>query len=621
MKEKLFLVLITISLLGLASSSPAQIGSKEDYCRNYANKTIEQVNERIKLEGSVPANDAVWSADWKLHYSWCMSGTTLAQCEAGIKKRQDWLDSERLQAGAAGQRPQVLPDPIPRPVRRPGVLPDPIPRPEEDREVLPDPIPRPAEEDFCRHYADAAIKQVNDRIRLTGSVPKNDKLWSTEWEDHHNWCMRVARDLSEARKKRQDWLSSHERPSPDPGMPQGSADFKTENNTDRAGMDYTSLWLEEPNPDLCQQACANAPKCKAYTYVKPGIQGPKARCWLKKAVPPARSNLCCVSGVKLASPAKTTPPPITGGGTYESNWLKSYCKEYADTALMQVQEMIDRTGSIPSSHPALWSKNWNNHYNWCMKNHRNCDGETKKRKDWLNSLPLTPNDVVAIAFETPDYDDNFNMKNELPKLIAWYRDGTFSRGDFLDFDRYTQRNGYALPKGKTPGDIVGMVSLARIGDKPYVITLFRDGSGCKGYPYSPCEQSILRLDDEHTGVLSHLQNVPLLYKDVVGLAGRVNPPLASDSTPSFAYYTYHKIGHVFTTYDSKWPKDPRFDTEWLKGDMYSLAAGYTPQDIVGMAMVQRDGTIVTYYRDGKASIGTWNQLSRDGKLYSYSIAK
>jgi hypothetical protein len=74
--------------------------------------------------------------------------------------------------------------------------------------------------------------------------------------------------------------------------------FSYEQDIDRPGEDYKYFDLYAPDYRLCMQACENDPKCKAYTYVKPGIQGPNARCWLKMSVPPARSNPCCISGVK-----------------------------------------------------------------------------------------------------------------------------------------------------------------------------------------------------------------------------------------------------------------------------------------------------------------------------------
>lgn len=71
-----------------------------------------------------------------------------------------------------------------------------------------------------------------------------------------------------------------------------------EYDTDRAGSDYKNFDLTQADPALCYASCNGEAKCKAWTYVKPGIQGPKVRCWLKTSVPLAKSNACCVSGVK-----------------------------------------------------------------------------------------------------------------------------------------------------------------------------------------------------------------------------------------------------------------------------------------------------------------------------------
>ena len=71
-----------------------------------------------------------------------------------------------------------------------------------------------------------------------------------------------------------------------------------EHNVDRTGGDYRNYELTEPRPELCRDACQNEGRCRAYTYVKPGIQGSKARCYLKQTVPPPNPNPCCVSGAK-----------------------------------------------------------------------------------------------------------------------------------------------------------------------------------------------------------------------------------------------------------------------------------------------------------------------------------
>ena len=77
-----------------------------------------------------------------------------------------------------------------------------------------------------------------------------------------------------------------------------------EQNTDRPGGDFTSFDLQPTIGGLgtlqsvCQNACVNTGSCRAWTLVKPGIQGPNARCWLKSSVPGKRSSGCCTSGVE-----------------------------------------------------------------------------------------------------------------------------------------------------------------------------------------------------------------------------------------------------------------------------------------------------------------------------------
>ena len=69
-----------------------------------------------------------------------------------------------------------------------------------------------------------------------------------------------------------------------------------EMDVDRPGQDIGSFDLPQPDPGLCLAACQANGQCRAFTFVKPGIQGGQARCWLKSAVaPPVRSS-CCISG-------------------------------------------------------------------------------------------------------------------------------------------------------------------------------------------------------------------------------------------------------------------------------------------------------------------------------------
>jgi len=71
-----------------------------------------------------------------------------------------------------------------------------------------------------------------------------------------------------------------------------------EPDVNRPGSDYRNFDLNKAKPIVCRQACLDdQPRCRAWTYVKPGSQGPKARCWLKDKVPPPMPDTCCTSGV------------------------------------------------------------------------------------------------------------------------------------------------------------------------------------------------------------------------------------------------------------------------------------------------------------------------------------
>ena len=71
---------------------------------------------------------------------------------------------------------------------------------------------------------------------------------------------------------------------------------------DRPGNDYLNFNLSKASALACETACNEDGKCMAWTYAKPGIVGPQARCFLKNPAPPPTPRSCCVSGVrKVAS--------------------------------------------------------------------------------------------------------------------------------------------------------------------------------------------------------------------------------------------------------------------------------------------------------------------------------
>jgi hypothetical protein len=72
---------------------------------------------------------------------------------------------------------------------------------------------------------------------------------------------------------------------------------------DRPGADFKNFDLAAADPNLCKTACdREGMQCQAWTFVRPGVQGPRARCWLKFTVPAAVTNNCCTSGVRFNQP-------------------------------------------------------------------------------------------------------------------------------------------------------------------------------------------------------------------------------------------------------------------------------------------------------------------------------
>lgn len=78
-------------------------------------------------------------------------------------------------------------------------------------------------------------------------------------------------------------------------------------DTDRPGIDYRRFSVPAADPAICENTCLDDPQCQAWTYVRPGVQGESAFCWLKSDVPTPRFDQCCISGTKERSPGLLSP--------------------------------------------------------------------------------------------------------------------------------------------------------------------------------------------------------------------------------------------------------------------------------------------------------------------------
>jgi hypothetical protein len=70
--------------------------------------------------------------------------------------------------------------------------------------------------------------------------------------------------------------------------------FPLEENRDRPGGDYAQQI--QPNATSCRTACAGDRTCQAFTFVKPHAGTSIGGCFLKRTVPAAVANSCCISG-------------------------------------------------------------------------------------------------------------------------------------------------------------------------------------------------------------------------------------------------------------------------------------------------------------------------------------
>ncbi len=71
-----------------------------------------------------------------------------------------------------------------------------------------------------------------------------------------------------------------------------------EYSIDRAGGDYRSFeTTASSHGKHCAEVCKAEPRCRAWTYRRPGYGTPTPRCYLKDVIKPPRHRPCCISGV------------------------------------------------------------------------------------------------------------------------------------------------------------------------------------------------------------------------------------------------------------------------------------------------------------------------------------
>lgn len=143
------------------------------------------------------------------------------------------------------------------------------------------------------------------------------------------------------------------------GVVKRAGDALFEQNTNRRGADYANFDLPQAVPELCYERCRGDARCLAWTFVKPGVQGASARCWLKTPAPAPAADTCCISGAiagRVAPPPPPPPtpppppprPPVGTGGDYMVSVATPSVRPYARI------EITFRRPASRASHPQDW---------------------------------------------------------------------------------------------------------------------------------------------------------------------------------------------------------------------------------------------------------------------------
>ena len=75
--------------------------------------------------------------------------------------------------------------------------------------------------------------------------------------------------------------------------------FQLEFNTDRPGGDYAQS--AKATPESCRADCSSDLNCQAFTFVKPPTGSSVGHCFLKRTVPTAVGNTCCISAKRKSA--------------------------------------------------------------------------------------------------------------------------------------------------------------------------------------------------------------------------------------------------------------------------------------------------------------------------------
>ncbi len=166
--------------------------------------------------------------------------------------------------------------------------------------------PRAIQSRICSRVSNGILKtkRENNQVFYTDNIPIKDIKWIkvdyikvTLWAEDAGFQKRLT-DPFRIKGSPERFTCVNGKPvSAQPPPPKVT--HRIEKNTNRPGKDYKKFSLGKGKTGYrsCMHACLKDSRCRAWTYKKP-IGKSKAICWLKDAVPKAKTNNKFISGVK-----------------------------------------------------------------------------------------------------------------------------------------------------------------------------------------------------------------------------------------------------------------------------------------------------------------------------------
>lgn len=137
---------------------------------------------------------------------------------------------------------------------------------------------------------DVAIKQSITDIDRQREKENNEQSRVKEMENQRaipDGIQRIMSNYSQAQALAQSTLAKL------------NGRFQLEFNTDRPGGDYAQS--AKATPESCRAVCSSDPNCQAFTFVKPPAGSSVGHCFLKRTVPTAVGNTCCISAKRKSA--------------------------------------------------------------------------------------------------------------------------------------------------------------------------------------------------------------------------------------------------------------------------------------------------------------------------------